>query len=248
MKLDVRTKLVIAAILSTLALVYQNTAVLAALLLMTIIALVMLKVSLHVIIDFRKFLYLYLILIVIQSLFIRGGEPLVTVGEFHLLTTESIFYGLAIILRFLILIGSGLILLNCDMSEMLLAMDRMHIPYEIVFMIQIGIRFIPVLINELNNIFDTIQLRGVDLRRVYKRKVIRVYISIFTPLLYSIWQKTEQLSILLELRGFRRYPTRTYYRTISMGAIDYTIIGLSLALAILFVVFTAILSSSRNIF
>jgi len=243
MKLDVRTKLVIAAILSTLALVYQNALVLAAVLLMTIIALVMLKVSLHVIIDFRKFLYLYLILIIIQSLFIKGGEPLVTFGEFQLLTTESIFYGIAIILRFLILIGSGLILLNCDMSEMLLAMDRMRIPYEIVFMIQIGIRFIPVLINELSNIFDTIQLRGVDLRRVYKRKVIRVYISIFTPLLYSIWQKTEQLSILLELRGFRRYPTRTYYRTISMGLIDYTIIGLSLSLAILFVVFASVLSS-----
>ncbi len=243
MKLDVRTKLVIAAILSTLALVYQNAVILAAVLLITIVALIMLKVSLHVIIDFRKFLYLYLVLIVIQSLFIKGGEPLLTIGAFHLLTTESLIYGIAIILRFLILIGSGLILLNCDMSEMLLAMDRMHIPYEIVFMIQIGIRFIPVLMNELSNIFDTIQLRGVDLRRVYKRKVIRVYISIFTPLLYSIWQKTEQLSILLELRGFRRYPTRTYYRTISMGAIDYTIIGLSLSLAILFVVFASILTS-----
>jgi energy-coupling factor transport system permease protein len=243
MKLDVRTKLVIAAILSTLALVYQTAVILAAVLLMTIIALVMLKVSLYVMIDFRKFLYLYLILIIIQSLFIRGGEPLLTIGEFHLLTTESLVYGIAVILRFLILIGSGLILLNCDMSEMLLAMDRMRIPYEIVFMIQIGIRFIPVLINELSNIFDTIQLRGVDLRRVYKRKVIRVYISIFTPLLYSIWQKTEQLSILLELRGFRRYPTRTYYRTISMGLIDYTIIGLSLSLAILFVVFASVLSS-----
>ena len=247
MKLDVRTKLVIAAILSTLALVYQNAVVLSAVLLMTFIALIMLIVSLHVIIDFRKFLYLYLVLIVIQSLFIKGGEPLLTIGEFHLLTTESLIYGIAIILRFLILIGSGLILLNCDMSEMLLAMDRMRIPYEIVFMIQIGIRFIPVLINELSNIFDTIQLRGVDLRKVYKRKVIRVYISIFTPLLYSIWQKTEQLSILLELRGFRRYPTRTYYRTISMGIIDYTIIGLSLSLAVIFVVFTSILSS-RGIF
>lgn len=243
MKLDVRTKLFIAAILSTLALVYQNMVVLTALLLMTLFALVMLKISLYVIIDFRKFLYLYLILIVVQSLFIKGGEPLLTIGEFHLLTTESLIYGIAIILRFFILVGSGLILLNCDMSDMLLAMDRMRIPYEIVFMIQIGIRFIPVLINELSNIFDTIQLRGVDLRRVYKRKVIRVYISIFTPLLYSIWQKTEQLSILLELRGFRRYPTRTYYRTVSMGVIDYTIIGISLLLAILFIVFTSILSS-----
>lgn len=241
MKLDVRTKLVITAILSTLAIVYQNAIVLGAVLLITIVSLALLKVSLQSFFDFRKLIYLYLVLIVIQSLFIRGGEPLITIGELHLLTTESIIYGIAIILRFLILIGAGLILLSCDLSEMLLAMDRMHIPYEIVFMIQIGIRFIPVLINELSNIFDTIQLRGVDLRKVYKRKVIRVYISIFTPLIYSIWQKAEQLSILLELRGFRRYPTRTYYRTISMGTIDYIIIGLSLSLAIIFVVVISML-------
>ncbi len=241
MKLDVRTKLVIAAILSTLAIIYQNAVVLGVVLIITIVALALLKVSLQSFFDFRKLIYLYLVLIVIQSLFIRGGEPLITIGELHLLTTESIIYGIAIILRFLILIGSGLILLSCNLSEMLLAMDRMHIPYEIVFMIQIGIRFIPVLINELSNIFDTIQLRGVDLRKVYKRKVIRVYISIFTPLIYSIWQKAEQLSILLELRGFRRYPTRTYYRTISMGVIDYIIIGLSLSLAVIFVVVISML-------
>jgi energy-coupling factor transport system permease protein len=148
-----------------------------------------------------------------------------------------------VILRFFILVGSGLILINCDLSEMLLAMTRMRIPYEIIFMIQVGIRFIPVLISELSNIMNTIQLRGVDLRKVYMRKVIRVYVGIFTPLLYSIWQKAEQLSILLELRGFRRYPTRTYYRDISMGMIDYAIIGLSVSLAAAFVILVSIYTS-----
>lgn len=236
MKLDVRTKLIIGAILSTLALVYQDAVVLLALMILTLAALLFLRVSLHVFLDFRKFFVLYLILVVIQSLFVRGGEPILTIGGLHLLTTESLVYGASIILRFLILAGSGLILLNCSMPEMLLAMSKMKIPYEIVFMIQIGIRFIPVLISELGNIFDTIQLRGVDLRKVYKRKVIKVYTSIFTPLIYSIWQKAEQLSILLELRGFRRYPTRTYYRTISMTAVDYAVIGLSLLIAVIFVV------------
>jgi energy-coupling factor transport system permease protein len=242
MKLDVRTKLIIAAILSTLALVYQDVVVLVALMILTLATLLLLRVSLHVFLDFRKFFFLYLILIVIQSLFVRGGEPILAIGGLHLLTTESLVYGAVIILRFLILSSSGLILLNCSMPEMLLAMSKMKIPYEIVFMIQIGIRFIPVLVSELANIFDTIQLRGVDLRKVYKRKVIKVYISIFTPLIYSIWQKTEQLSILLELRGFRCRPTRSYYKTISMTAVDYVVISLSLMVAIIFVftVFTCV--------
>ncbi len=243
MNLDVRTKLAIAAILSTLALIYQNAIVLAFVLFITLVALWLLKVPLQLFYDFRKFFYLYLFLIIIQSLFVRGGEPLVSLGQFHLLTTDSLIYGLAVILRFFILVGTGLILINCDLSEMLLAMTKMHVPYEIVFMIQIGIRFIPVLINELGNIMNTIQLRGVDLRKVYKRKVIRVYIGIFTPLLYSIWQKAEHLSILLELRGFRCYPTRTYYRDIKMSIADYAIIGLSVSLAAVFVILVSIYTS-----
>ena len=115
-------------------------------------------------------------------------------------------------------------------------------------MIQIGIRFIPVLISELGNILNTIQLRGVDLRKVYKRKVIRVYVGIFTPLLYSIWQKAEQLSILLELRGFRRFPTRTYYREINMGMADYMIIGFSVSLAVVFVILASIYTPGDLIF
>jgi len=248
MKLDVRTKLTLAAILSTLALIYQDVILLAVILLLTIVVLLLLRIPLQVFLDFRKFFYLYLFLIVIQSLFVRGGEPLLSLGHFHLLTSESLIYGLAVILRFLILVGSGLIMINCDLSEMLLAMTRMRIPYEIVFMIQIGIRFIPVLISELGNILNTIQLRGVDLRKVYKRKVIRVYVGIFTPLLYSIWQKAEQLSILLELRGFRRFPTRTYYREINMGMADYMIIGFSVSLAVVFVILASIYTSRDLIF
>jgi len=185
--------------------------------------------------DFRKLFYLYLILIVIQSLFVRGGLPLLKVGSIHLLTTDGLIYGLAVIIRFMILVGSGLILITCDTAKLLLAMTKMKIPYEIVFMIQLGIRFIPTLIGELNATFNAIQLRGADLRRVYKRKVLKIYLEIFTPLVFGIMQKAEQLSILLELRSFRRYPERTYYHTIVMKKADYVVITLASVAAIAFI-------------
>lgn len=241
MGLDVRTKLIIAALFSVLAIVYQNPVALGALLVLKIGVLILLRVPLNSFLDFRKLIYLYLILIFIQSLFIQSGEPLIKLGSFYLLTTDGLLFGLSIVLRFLVLVGSGLILINCNTGELLLALSRMRIPYEIVFMIQLGIRFIPVLAGELSNILNTIQLRGVDLRRVYKRKIIRVYIGIFTPLLYSILQKAEQLAILLELRGFRYHPTRTFYRSIQMKGIDYAVISLSLAVTGAFVFMVAIL-------
>ena len=235
MKLDVRTKLFFAAIFSTLALVYQNPLILALLLALNIVLLLWLRAPLHLFWGIRKFLALYLILIVIQSLFVKSGDPLVTIGSFSIVTTGGIVYGFSIIFRFLVLIGSGLIILNCNTGELLLALVKMKVPYEIVFMIQLGIRFIPVLIAEMGNIFTAIQLRGVDLRKVYKRKVVRVYTGIFTPLLYGILQKAEQLSILLELRGFRKMPDRTYYRSISMSRLDYGIIVISTLAAALFI-------------
>jgi len=234
LKLDVRTKLFFAAIFSTLALAYQNPLILALLLAMNILLLLWLRAPLYLFWGIRKFIVLYLILIVIQSLFVKSGAPLLSIGSFSLVTTGGVVYGFSIVLRFLVLIGSGLIILNCNTGELLLALVKMRVPYEIVFMIQLGIRFIPVLIAEMGNIFTAIQLRGVDLRKVYKRKVVRVYTGIFMPLLYGILQKAEQLSILLELRGFRRMPDRTYYRSISMGRLDYGIILVSALLTVFF--------------
>ncbi|MDO9535031.1 MAG: energy-coupling factor transporter transmembrane component T [Bacillota bacterium] len=232
MQLDIRTKLFIAAIFSVLALVYQNPIMLAIVLVLNLLALILFRMPFNIFFGFRKFIYMYVILIIIQSLFVKSGEPLIQLGNTYLLTTDGIFYGISIILRFLILAGSGLILFNCNTSELLLALVKLRIPYEIVFMIQVGIRFIPQFTNELQNIFNGIQLRGVDLRKVYKRKVIRVYISIFTPLIYSVWQKAEKLSILLELRGFRKFPTRTYYREIFLKKIDYVVISFVLIITV----------------
>ncbi|HED24662.1 MAG TPA: energy-coupling factor transporter transmembrane protein EcfT [Firmicutes bacterium] len=235
MDLDVRTRLFIAAIFSILAITYQDPVILGALLIILFPTLIILKTPLDKLYDLRKLFYLYLILIIIQSLFVRSGEPLLKAGAIYLLTTDGLIYGLAVVMRFIILAGAGLILVTCDTAKLLLAMTRMKIPYEIVFMIQLGIRFIPILIGELSSTFSAIQLRGADLRRVYKRKVLKVYLEIFTPLVFGILQKAEQLSILLELRGFRRYPERTFYQTIVMRKTDYAVIVLTAAAAVIFI-------------
>jgi len=235
MQVDIRTKLLVAVIFSVLALVYQDPGVLAVIFLLNLLALVLFRVPIKIFRGFRKFIGMYAMLIVIQSFFVKSGDPLVKLGDFYFLTTGGIWYGLAIILRFLILAGSGLLLLNCNPTELTLALVKLRLPYEIVFMIQLGIRFIPVFINEIQNAFSAIQLRGVDLRKVYKRKVLKVYISFFSPVIYSAWQKAEKLAILLELRGFRKLPARTYYRDISLQRIDYIVMSLALLMAAVFV-------------
>jgi len=111
----------------------------------------------------------------------------------------------------------------------------MRIPYEIVFMVQLAIRFVPVFSGEIRNTLNAIQLRGVDMRRIYKRKIIGVYINIFSPIVYSVWRKAEKISMLLELRGFRQHENRTYYRDISLKRLDYVVMTASLFMTVLLV-------------
>jgi len=234
-KIDVRTKMLIAAIFSLLALIYHQVPILASLLLLNILVLVLFRVPLKVGGGLKTLLMMYGTLTFLQSLFVKSGEPLVVVGNMYLLTTDGLYYGVSVILRFSILLMSGLLLMRCPVNDMLVALAKMKLPYEIVFMVLLGIRFMPMMAGEIQTTLNHVQLRGVNLRKVYKKKVVRVYLSILLPLVYSIWQKAEKLTILLELRGFRRYETREYYREIAMGKADYLIMGLTICLTVSFV-------------
>lgn len=220
--LDARTNIIIAAAFSTLALVYQDPAVLGVLFVFNLAILAVLGVRVRV---YKRTIlclaYMYLFLIVLQSLFVRSGEALVSLGDLPVLTTGGVTYGISILLRFLIFMAAGLLLTGSRATDLVCALTHFRIPFEIVFMIQLGIRFVPLLMDEMRKTIQSIQLRGVDLRKVYKRKVIKVYIGLFMPVLYAIWRKSEKITILLELRGFRKHESRTYWRELSFGTADY---------------------------
>lgn len=227
--------MLVAVVFSLLALIYEDPKVLGVILLLNLLVLVFFGVSVKHIRGFKSFIFMCVMLIILQSFFVKGGQPLLEIGKITLLTTEGIIYGISIILRFLILACSGLILFRCSPQELVLALVKMRFPYEVAFMVQVGIRFVPVLFEEMQNIINAIQLRGVDLRKVYKRKVLRIYLNIFSPLVYSVWQKTQKLSILLELRGFRKSPERTYYRDIALKRADYIVMSLTLVITAAFI-------------
>ena len=235
MKVDVRTKMLVVVVFSLLALIYQNPRILGILLALNLLVLALFRVNFFLLRGFKGFVFMFSGLIVMQSFFVREGEPLWQVGEAVLLTTGGIYYGISILLRFLVLACSALLMAGCDPQELVLALVKMRVPYEVAFMIQLGIRFMPVMFEELQNIINSIQLRGVDMRKVYRRKILRFYTNLFSPLIYSVWQKTEKLAILLEMRGFRSSPERTYYRDIVLTRTDYLVMGVVLTSAFVFV-------------
>jgi len=88
MKVDVRTRLLIATIFTIMALIYQDILALFLILTVNITVLTVFKVPLNIYRSMKPLLFLYVILIFIQSIFIEGGTPLFQVGGISFLTVS----------------------------------------------------------------------------------------------------------------------------------------------------------------
>ncbi len=235
MNLDVRTKLLIAAVFTAAALYYQNPFVLGTLLLLNLATLKIFKVSLKDCGSIGRFYGYYLIFVFLYSFFVKKGTVILALGGITLLTTGGLLYGAVLLLRFSLLTAAALFLFSCPAAEISLALVKMRLPYELVFMVLLGIRFVPLLGSELNSTLNMARLRGLNIKTAAKIESVKLISSLLFPLVYGTIEKAENIEVLLMLRGFRLRPQRTYYRNIVLSKQDYLTGFVFLLAAVLFV-------------
>lgn len=225
MRLDPRTKIIIVLCLSTLALIYNTPCPLLLLLAGTVLLLLILRLEFGDFLGYiRKFLPLFVFLLLVQSIFTRGGEVLLSMGTVPLITSKGLELGISVVLRMMVVIASAILLTTSNSRDLILGMVRWKIPYEIAFMFSISLRFLPIFQEELINIVTAVQLRGVELKKVPWGRKIALYRRLFFPVVYGVIEKAQQLSIAMEARGFRAYPQRTYLRQLQFARKDYVLI------------------------
>jgi len=103
-------------------------------------------------------------------------------------------------------------------------------------MVSIAIRFLPVFKEEMVDMVIAIQLRGIDFKKVKLNQKLKIYKYILVPIVINSVLKAKELSVAMEMRGFRAYPSRTSYRMLKMQAIDYIIIGLCIGTILLLII------------
>ncbi|HZK57549.1 MAG TPA: energy-coupling factor transporter transmembrane component T [Clostridia bacterium] len=226
--IDPRTKLIIVLCLSTLAILVKNILFLSGILLISITISLFLKVDiLQVLREIKRLLYVLLAIAIIQSIFSADGQALIRMGKLTVLTTIGLQKGLEFIIRIMIIISSATIITTSNSREIVQGLVQWKLPYEIAFMVSIGIRFLPMLKEEIKDSVVAIQLRGVEIEKIPLRKRLYIYSHLFTPILISTIIKAQKLSMSIEMRGFRAYEQRTSYMVLKMSYIDYLIIFFS---------------------
>lgn len=234
--LDPRTKLIIVMAISSLSVFIRDLRYLTCILFAAIIISQIMKSQVFVVLKkLRRLLGVFIAMILIQSLFIKGGNPVLAIWNITILTDIGIFRALEFIIRISIILVSATLLMTSTSREILQGLIEWKIPYEIAFMVSVGIRFLPMLREELEDTLTAIQLRGIDMEKLTFKKKVEIYSYIFTPVVAGAVLKSQKLAIAMECRGFRALPKRTSYLKLRMKTRDYIISAVSIIISIFIV-------------
>ncbi|MCL2818321.1 MAG: energy-coupling factor transporter transmembrane protein EcfT [Actinomycetia bacterium] len=182
----------------------------------------------------RHLFQLIVIVSLMQLLFIRTGEVLVSLGSFPLITTDGLDRAAFTALFYSSLLVGGLIMTTMTNSQAVRGLLQLGLPYRLAFMTMIAFDFIPFFREAFDDTVRAIQLRGVDIKSIPLRNRLRVYSYLLTPVVASALMKARYLALSMQTRGFGALPKRTMYRSSSFSARDWIVLALLLSLFLAF--------------
>lgn len=196
--------------------------------------------------NFWKLRYILVLLFTFSSLiwpfFAEGPTSIFSWGPVKL-SVESIMYGIAMGLRLVTFVATGLLFISTTRNEELTnGLIRMGMPYPVAFAFSTALRLVPTFVGAGATIIQAQLSRGLDLETggIFKR--IGKFIPQAVPLFIYAIHHTNYLSMALEGRGFSPGAKRTFYLEPRMKMADYLVIALSLFLLVIMIYARLVLS------
>lgn len=149
------------------------------------------------------------------------------------ITYETLFYTLTLSFKYIsILPVTLLFILTTHPSKFAASLNKVGISYKIAYAVNIALRYIPDVSDEMRNIMHAQEARGVyfNKKEAGVFKVLKNYVTILIPLLISSLNRVEVISNAMDLRGFGRNRKRTWYNYDGFNINDMVLLVFSLAL------------------
>ena len=170
-----------------------------------------------------------LIMLVLQLIFVRGGDTL-----FAFVTDEGLITGGKACLRLLgVALPLVLMLMVTKLTDLANAcVEKLHIPYKYAFTFTTALRFVPVFSQEMNAIMEAQTARGVQYDTKNPFKKMQLMLPLCVPLLISSVSKTDATALAAEQRGFYLRTRASSYRRYPFAARDIVVFALCVALIV----------------
>lgn len=163
------------------------------------------------------------------------------------LTWEQVFYQVTKFFKYASVVPLGIIfLLTTNPSEFASSLNRIRVHYKAAFALALTLRYFPDIQRDYRDISLAQQARGLDLSRKVKfTERFKNSLMIIIPLIFSSLDRIELISNAMDLRGFAKSSTRTWYTSRELTGRDYTALAVSAIILIATVCVSVFINHSR---
>jgi energy-coupling factor transport system permease protein len=177
----------------------------------------------------------------------RTRHDIVDLYGGYKLTWEQIFYQVTKFFKYFSVIPFGIIfLLTTNPSEFASSLNGIGVNYKAAFAVALTLRYFPDVQRDYNEISQAQQARGLELSHKAKfADRFRNSLLIVIPLIFSSLDKIELISNAMDLRGFSKSKTRTWYTSRKLSSADYAALAISALILVATVGVSVIVNRSR---
>ncbi|MDO4428408.1 MAG: energy-coupling factor transporter transmembrane protein EcfT [Atopobiaceae bacterium] len=193
----------------------------------------------------RPLVVFLVVLSLFNLVFVRTGDPLLSLGPVSVTTggvwaaaLYAIRFSLALVLGSLVLLTTTPTQLSDALDSLLSPLSRIGLPgHEIAMVFSLMLRFVPTLADEASAIMDAQALRGGGLDEGGPTRRVRSIVPVVVALLASGLRHADGLARALDARCYEGGSGRTHYHDQRLGRRDLLAAALTtafvLALALL---------------
>ncbi len=202
------------------------------------------KVPFAFIIRGLKSLLMLLFISIAFNLFLTPGVKLLALGPLTI-TKEGLIIAIKMAIRLVYLvIGSSILTLTTTPSKLTDGLEKglsflkvFKVPVaEIALMMSISLRFIPILIEEVDKIMKAQMSRGADFDKGNLIEKAKALVPLLVPLFISAFRRANDLAYAMESRCYSSDTIRTKLKPLKYKRIDYiTYIVLLIYIILIFI-------------
>jgi energy-coupling factor transport system permease protein len=163
------------------------------------------------------------------------------------LTWEQLFYQVTKFFKYSSVIPLGIIfLLTTNPSEFASSLNGIRVNYKAAMAVALTLRYFPDVQRDYRDISQAQQARGLDLsHKARLSSRFKNALLIIIPLIFSSLERIDTISNAMDLRGFGKYRTRTWYTSRKFTPLDYSAITISTTIFFATIAVSVFINHSR---
>jgi energy-coupling factor transport system permease protein len=118
--------------------------------------------------------------------------------------------------------------ITTGLDSLMSPLRRYHVPVtEITLTLTLALRFIPLVLEEIQNLVRSIYTRAIDWQKLGLKNSAKVWLTVSEKLLANLLSRAEQIAIAMQVRGFTSPNThQVQWHQLKLGKADFLAIVL----------------------